>query len=105
VAGFAIGAVMATLSSAAFRALTALADDDQAVITTVRRTTSVEWSARVKTRGDAYSTAARFALRTATFHCLHRSGLIAKACEWETFGLIYAEYVLTDAGQAALEAA
>jgi len=95
---------MAALSNAAFRVLTALGDDGQSVITTVRREHAVEWSARMKTRGDAYSTAARFALRITTFHCLHRSGLIAKACEWETFGLIYTEYELTDAGRAVLEA-
>ena len=94
---------MAALSSAAIRVLTALAEDDQAVVITVRREYATEWSARMKTRGDAYSTAARFALRITTFHSLRHTGLIAKAREWEVFGLIYAEYELTDAGRAALE--
>jgi repressor of nif and glnA expression len=94
---------MAALSNIAVTILTVLADDDQAVISTVRHETSVEWSAWVKTRGDARSKAGRFAVRIHTFRKLCRTGLIAKVRESQAFGIIYAEYELTDAGRAALE--
>jgi hypothetical protein len=78
-------------------------DDDRAVVTTVRRANTAEWSAWVKTRGDACKTAGRFHVRIATFHSLRRAGLIAKVREWEAYGLTYTEYELTEVGRAALE--
>lgn len=94
---------MAALSAIALTVLRALADDDQAVVTTVRNRTTAEWSAWVKTRGDAPSKAGRFHVLITTLRMLRRTGRIAKTREWETLGLIYAEYELTDAGRAALE--
>ena len=88
---------MAALSNTTRKVLEALADDDQTIIITVRRSTTAEWSARVQ------GPSARFAVRITTFRMLRRTGLIAKAREWEVFGLIYAAYELTDAARAALE--
>jgi hypothetical protein len=96
---------MAALSNAAVRVLTALADDDQAVVTTVRHARDSTAAAWVSTRGNAYDKTRRSHVPIATFHRIHNTGLLAKTREWQAFGVTYAEYELTDAGRAALEAA
>ena len=98
-----VDTAMATLSNAAVRVLTALADDDQAVVITIRHDRGVKVSVWVKTRGDAADTAGRFYVLRATFHMLHRAGLLVKARDWQALGQTYTEYELTDAGRAALE--
>lgn len=96
---------MATLSNPAIKVLTALAEDDQAVVLSVRRSGTIKVSTWVSTRGDVYDKTRRFHVRHATFHLLYRTGLLMKARDWQAFGVTYAEYELTDAGRAALESA
>lgn len=92
---------MSELSSAAIRVLTALAEDDQVVVTTVRRDKIVQESAWVNKRGDTHGKDGRFHIPHTTFHMLCHTGMLAKTRDWQAFGMIYAEYELTDAGRAA----
>jgi hypothetical protein len=100
-----VDTAMAALSNAALKVLTTLAEDDQAVVLTVRHARDSKAAAWVSTRGDAYDKTRRSHVPIATFHRIHRTGLLAKVRDWQAFGVTYAEYELTDAGRAALEAA
>jgi hypothetical protein len=100
-----IDSAMAVLSNTALRVLTALAEDDQAVVLTVRHVRDSKAAVWVSTRGDASDKTRRSHVPIATFHRMHSTGLLAKARDWQAFGVTYTEYELTDTGRAALEAA
>ena len=90
-----------TLSKTTVLTLAALASDDRLVIGTLRNTAD-DWSAHVaRSQGET-----RFTVPIATFRKMRRDGLVVKRAEWKVSGtLVHSEYVLTDTGRAALDAA
>lgn len=98
---------MKQLSKTTLLTLAALASDDRLVVTTLRYPDgdargADDWHAAVSPRMNM----ARFTVPIQTFRKMRRDGLLVKACEAEvTSTLIHCEYVLTDAGRAALAAA
>ena len=97
---------MVRLSKTAALTLAALASDERLVVATLRMGGIVEhdddWQAEVAPRIGT----ARFTVPIRTFRKLRRDGLLTKDKEWVVSGngLTHSEYVLTDAGRAALAA-
>ena len=91
---------MRRLSKAAMTAIAALASDNRLVISTLRTGPSDDWRADVAPRGGL----SRITVPINTFRKMRRDGLVEKQSEHRVTdgGLIHSEYVLTDAGRAAL---
>jgi hypothetical protein len=94
---------MAKLSEITMLTLMALVSDDRLVVATLRKGSEDDWRAEVAPRMEE----ARFTVPIRTFRKMRRDGLLTKDREWRVSdnGLMHSEYILTDAGRAALAAA